>query len=215
MTLKLCNYHSPFSFVLGNELLPLFIFYFIFFTSLISFTRKLSLLFSCYVSLVVATSFITGVTGILCSRFCQKVVLTDHNEEVLKILKKNIELHSVPENNCPTSHGLVAEKLEWGNSDQINEILQNHPGGFDFILGADICFQQSSIPLLFDTVKMLLLVKEDRECKFILAYVSRAKTIDMMIVNEALKHGLQMKELPGTRHIVGNLEGVIFEITLH
>ncbi|XP_054789544.1 uncharacterized protein LOC129295096 [Prosopis cineraria] len=79
-----------------------------------------------------------GVTGILCSRFCQKVVLTDHNEEVLKILKKNIELHSVPENNCPTSHGLVAEKLEWGNSDQINGILQNHPGGFNFILGADI-----------------------------------------------------------------------------
>ncbi|KAK4278850.1 hypothetical protein QN277_016638 [Acacia crassicarpa] len=79
-----------------------------------------------------------GITGILCSRFCQKVVLTDHNEEVLKILKKNIELHSIPENNCPTSDGLVAEKLEWGNSDHINGILQNHPGGFDFILGADI-----------------------------------------------------------------------------
>ncbi|XP_028780774.1 protein N-lysine methyltransferase METTL21A-like [Neltuma alba] len=156
-----------------------------------------------------------GVTGILCSRFCQKVVLTDHNEEVLKILKKNIELHSIPENNCPTSHGLSAEKLEWGNSDHVNRILQNHPGGFDFILGADICFQQSSIPLLFDTVKVLLLIKEDRKCKFILAYVSRAKTIDLMVTNEASKHGLQMKELPGTRRIVGNLEGVIFEITLN
>lgn len=34
--------------------------------------------------------------------------------------------------------GLVAEKLEWGNTDQIHEILQKHPGGFDFVLGADI-----------------------------------------------------------------------------
>lgn len=57
----------------------------------------------------------TGITGVLCSKFCRKVVFTDHNDEVLKvksvwimiffhhwlnvirscfqILKKNIELH--------------------------------------------------------------------------------------------------------------------------
>ncbi|XP_027343509.1 protein N-lysine methyltransferase METTL21A isoform X1 [Abrus precatorius] len=155
-----------------------------------------------------------GVTGILCSRFCNKVVMTDHNEEVLKILKKNIELHSRPENISSTSHGLVAEKLEWGNIDQINEILQKHPGGFDFILGADICFQQSSIPMLFDTVKQLLQVREGRKCKFILAYVSRAKTMDSMIITEASKLQLQMKEVPGTRRIIQNLEGVIFEVSL-
>lgn len=43
-----------------------------------------------------------GVTGVLCSRFCKKVVFTDHNDEVLKILKKNIDLHSSSEN-CPCS----------------------------------------------------------------------------------------------------------------
>lgn len=32
----------------------------------------------------------------------------------------------------------MAEKLEWGNSDQINHILERYPGGFDLILGADI-----------------------------------------------------------------------------
>ncbi|GAV62144.1 Methyltransf_16 domain-containing protein [Cephalotus follicularis] len=73
-----------------------------------------------------------GITGILCSRFCRQVVLTDHNEE---ILDKNIELHSSSENsNCE----LVAEKLEWGNVDQINQISQNYSGGFDLVLGADI-----------------------------------------------------------------------------
>ncbi|KAL1358057.1 hypothetical protein AAHE18_04G007400 [Arachis hypogaea] len=155
-----------------------------------------------------------GITGILCSRFCHKVVMTDHNEEVLKILNKNIELHSCSDNTSPSSRGLFANKLEWGNSDQINDILQNHPGGFDLVLGADICFQQSSVPMLFNTVEQLLWAGEGRRCKFILAYVSRTKIMDSMIIIEASKHQMQMKEVPGTRRIVGNLEGVIYEITL-
>ncbi|XP_031403032.1 protein N-terminal and lysine N-methyltransferase EFM7 isoform X2 [Punica granatum] len=151
-----------------------------------------------------------GITGILCSRFCREVVLTDHNDEVQKILKKNIELHSSKDH----SHHAVAEKLEWGNSDQINQILRRRPGGFDLILGADICFQQGSVPLLFDTVKQLLQVRERDCCKFILAYVSRAKIMDSLVVSEAIRHGMQINEIPGTRSVVGNLEGVIFEVTL-
>ncbi|RYR63873.1 hypothetical protein Ahy_A04g021631 [Arachis hypogaea] len=147
-------------------------------------------------------TFILGITGILCSRFCHKVVMTDHNEE---ILNKNIELHSCSDNTSPSSRGLFANKLEWGNSDQINDILQNHPGGFDL---------QSSVPMLFNTVEQLLWAGEGRRCKFILAYVSRTKIMDSMIIIEASKHQMQMKEVPGTRRIVGNLEGVIYEITL-
>ncbi|CAI0541979.1 unnamed protein product [Linum tenue] len=78
-----------------------------------------------------------GVTGILCSRFCSRVVLTDHNDEVLKILNKNIEIQSSSENPYPCAE-LHAEKLDWGNSDQANQILQKSNGGFDLILGADI-----------------------------------------------------------------------------
>lgn len=39
--------------------------------------------------------------------------------------------------------------------------------------------------------------------------------MDSMIISEASKRGMQMKEVPGTRRIVGNLEGVIFEITIN
>ncbi|XP_038973838.1 protein N-lysine methyltransferase METTL21A-like isoform X2 [Phoenix dactylifera] len=112
-----------------------------------------------------------GITGILCSRFCREVVLTDHNEDVLEIMKKNIEIHL--SSSEPSSPGLTAEKLEWGNSVQISEILQKHPGGFDLVLGADI-YILSSIPLLFNTVEKLLHFQEGK-CRFILAYVSRAK----------------------------------------
>lgn len=153
-----------------------------------------------------------GITGILCSRFCRDFVMTDHNDEVLKILKKNIELHASPEKpNCCA--GLVAEKLEWGNSEQINQILHKYSGGFDLILGADICFQQSSVPLLFHTVKQLLQIRGERQCKFILAYVSRAKVMDLLVVSEATRQGMQITEIAGSRCVVGNLDGVIFEVT--
>ncbi|KAI3707705.1 hypothetical protein L6452_26334 [Arctium lappa] len=159
-----------------------------------------------------------GITGILCSRFCRQVVLTDHNDEVLKawlqdILKKNIELHESSEN--PNScAALTAEKLEWGNSDQLNQILQKLPEGFDLVLGADIYILQNSVPLLFNTVKQLLCLRGKEQCRFILAYVSRSKMMDLMVIKEAIQHGLQIHEVDGTRCVIANLEGVIYEITL-
>ncbi|XP_019190247.1 PREDICTED: protein N-lysine methyltransferase METTL21A [Ipomoea nil] len=153
-----------------------------------------------------------GITGILCSKFCREVVMTDHNEEVLKILKKNID-HVSSDISIPHA-GLKAEKLEWGDTDQLSYILQGHPEGFDLVLGADICFQQANVPLLFDTVEQLLKVRGGNKCKFILAYVSRAKMMDAMVINEATRRGLQISEVAGTRSVVKNLEGLIFEIKI-
>ncbi|GER39362.1 S-adenosylmethionine-dependent methyltransferase/methyltransferase [Striga asiatica] len=120
-----------------------------------------------------------GITGILCSRFCEKVVMTDHNEE---ILKRNIELHDTSQN-LVCSAELKAEKLEWGNSEQLDYILQRHPKGFDLVLGADIY------------ILILLFI------------------MDNMVINEATRLGLRVSEVAGTRATVRNLEGCIYEIT--
>ncbi|KAJ6984929.1 hypothetical protein NC653_023042 [Populus alba x Populus x berolinensis] len=126
-----------------------------------------------------------GVTGILCSRFCPQLLLTDHNDE---ILKKNIELCASSENpNCCAE--LAAEKLEWGNSDHIDQILQRYSRGFDLILGADIYI-------------LLLRICPTRVI------------MDSLIMKQAAEHGMRMVEVTGTRSVVGNLEGVIFEVAL-
>ena len=151
-----------------------------------------------------------GITGILCSRFCKEVVLTDHNDEVLEIIKKNIEMQSCSGN---ADAVLTAEKLEWGNHDHLSNIIEKHPVGFDLILGADICFQQASIPCLFDTVVKLLRMQANK-CRFILAYVSRTKVMDALVLKEAEKRGMVVKEVDGTRTTITDLEGVIFDITL-
>lgn len=38
--------------------------------------------------------------------------------------------------------------------------------------------------------------------------------MDLLIVKEAAKHGMKMNEVSGSRAVVGNHEGVIFEILL-
>ncbi|KAL2941908.1 Protein N-lysine methyltransferase METTL21A [Bienertia sinuspersici] len=68
--------------------------------------------------------------------FCLHSASTDFDLTGQMILKKNVDLHASPENR--PSSDLVAKKLEWGNSDQMNEIVQGYPEGFDLVLGADI-----------------------------------------------------------------------------
>ncbi|KVH87549.1 Nicotinamide N-methyltransferase-like protein [Cynara cardunculus var. scolymus] len=110
-----------------------------------------------------------GITGILCSKFCRAVMLTDHNDEVLKAwLQYVIFLHK----------------------------------------------HLNSVPLLFNTVQQLLCLRGKKQCRFILAYVSRSKMMDVMVTNEAIQHGLKIHEVDGTRCVIANLEGVIYEIIL-
>ncbi|KAG5404859.1 hypothetical protein IGI04_010978 [Brassica rapa subsp. trilocularis] len=154
-----------------------------------------------------------GITGVLCSKFCRKVVFTDHNDEVLKILKKNIELH---EHSSPSA-GEKEINFDLLHAIDVSLLFGKHSDGFDLILGADIYIllcSQSSVPLLFDSVEQLLRIRGHGNCKFILAYVSRARQMDSAILKEGSQHGMLMNEVPGTRCTVGNLEGVIFEITL-
>ncbi|KAK1280864.1 hypothetical protein QJS04_geneDACA015009 [Acorus gramineus] len=40
-------------------------------------------------------------------------------------------------------------------------------------------------------------------------------TMDKMVIDEAFQHGLEINEVQGTRTIVRNLEGVIFEMSLN
>lgn len=38
--------------------------------------------------------------------------------------------------------------------------------------------------------------------------------MDSLVTSEATRHGMEITEVPGTRSIVGNLNGVIFEVNL-
>ncbi|OEL20650.1 hypothetical protein BAE44_0018330 [Dichanthelium oligosanthes] len=103
-----------------------------------------------------------GITGILCSRFCKNVVLTDHNDEVLEARKR-----------VPSSFMSIQD-------------IQN------------VLYKGSHYKSSWEEIVELSLFFH----------------MDVLILKEAEKRGMCVKEVDGTRTTISNLEGVIFDITL-
>jgi len=101
-----------------------------------------------------------GVVGILLSRLCKQCVLTDGNEQIVELLKRNIAQNQ--------SRG-TAQVLQWGSLEQIEKLPS-----FDLIFGSDIIYPAISEALLtqlFETVSLLLIKKE--ATFFIISFVVR------------------------------------------
>ncbi|BBM99218.1 hypothetical protein MPTK1_1g19660 [Marchantia polymorpha subsp. ruderalis] len=153
-----------------------------------------------------------GLTGLLCARLCEHVVITDYNDTILKVMQMNVD-HQVSTGALPVSSAEV-QKLDWSVDEHLDSILEKHPQGFDLVMGADICYQRSYVPLLFRTIRRLLNQQKPGSAA-LLGYVSRWRSMDTAVCVEAAKLDLDIKEVPGTRKPVvsGVYEGWIYEIT--
>ncbi|OAE28366.1 hypothetical protein AXG93_2490s1570 [Marchantia polymorpha subsp. ruderalis] len=77
-----------------------------------------------------------GLTGLLCARLCEHVVITDYNDTILKVMQMNVD-HQVSTGALPVSSAEV-QKLDWSVDEHLDSILEKHPQGFDLVMGADI-----------------------------------------------------------------------------
>jgi len=111
-----------------------------------------------------------------------KVVLTDRDEAVLQILQVHLRL-----NRC--QRRTTCDKLSWGSD--LSEFANRH-GRFDFIMGADVVYEEESIRPLWQTVAALL--SRDIEARFILVQETRSQRLidEAIVVGEefgfTLKH---------------------------
>ncbi|KAK9905522.1 hypothetical protein WJX75_001518 [Coccomyxa subellipsoidea] len=146
-----------------------------------------------------------GLPGILCAKFCP-VILTDHNDVVLRVLQKNADLNSRP-------HTIRCRQLDWSaDAGTFSNILAESPNrqGFELLLGSDVAYSLKALPSLFRAASLLL--SKQSHSVFLLGYVSRAASIDRGIFLEAAAVGLRTREVPGTRKSVpGGLEGAVYE----
>ncbi|KAK9839653.1 hypothetical protein WJX81_003502 [Elliptochloris bilobata] len=144
-----------------------------------------------------------GLVGLLAGKACP-VMLTDHNEVVLRVLQRN-----AAEN--PGPHSVRCMQLDWGDDHGIAAVLHASPDGqgYDLVLSSDVAYSLKALPALFCAAARLLARRPGAE--FWLGYVSRAAGIDRGIHTEAAAAGLHMREVPGTRQrVAGGLEGVVF-----
>jgi len=94
-----------------------------------------------------------GLVGSMIAQFpgIRKVVLTDGNPSVVKILKNNITLNS-------PKASLSSALLEWGNKIHINKVIKEIKG-FDVIVASNTLYQPSSVIPFFTTAATCLKAK--------------------------------------------------------
>ncbi|CAH1775980.1 unnamed protein product [Owenia fusiformis] len=129
-----------------------------------------------------------GVAGLMAAKFStnpNNVILTDHNEKVLDVLQKNIDVNF----DSAQEKAPLCAMLEWGSD---ADIFKNKYGTFEVILGADVIFWPDAIPLLFQTVGKLLKKKGG---VFLLSYINRNNIYSQLLKTEARSSGLDYLEI--------------------
>ncbi|XP_019629577.1 PREDICTED: uncharacterized protein LOC109473885 isoform X2 [Branchiostoma belcheri] len=115
----------------------------------------------------------SGLVGIAAAKLCGqpgKVVMTDHNENVLELLQENIDSNFEEGEERPT-----CEFLDWCMG---VERFKKRYGTFDVVLGADIVYSERTIMPMLSTARTLL--AEKPSSVFLLVYVGRLKVYDEM-----------------------------------
>jgi len=141
------------------------------------------------VSSVVELGSGAGLSGLVAAKLCGEgghVVLTDNNQLVLELLQRNIHVNFP--NQIP-AHQIECCELSWGLEDTAKFVSVH--GKFDLILGADVVFWLSAVPLLFETVHYFL--SQQPSAKFVLSYVNRCELTTKLLFDTARLHRLKWK----------------------
>jgi len=120
-----------------------------------------------------------GLPSLFVAAFCKDVCLTDADEEVIDIMKYNINL-----NNCSNA---IAKKLRWGDDKSFDTFKSEAHLAFDVVIGSDIFYSESHTLEILTTVKKLLV----KGGLFILASTIRLREVIMSIHSCATKLGFQ------------------------
>lgn len=131
----------------------------------------------------------SGLAGLVAANLLDdpsKVMLTDNNELVLDLLRRNVDA-----NFCHRTETPRCEHLSWG-VEEVDAFIGRH-GTYDVILGADVVFWPSAVPLLIQTVHRLL--TKQPTAKFFLSYINRSRYTTKLLQTVADKSGLQLERI--------------------
>lgn len=101
----------------------------------------------------------TGLLSILCAKYLQaaRVVATDGDEAVVDAIKTNIFINELDiAEGANTQGSIESAALKWGWPLQAKAFEEDYGvGALDVVLGADVTYDNSGIPLLVSTLREL------------------------------------------------------------
>ncbi|KAG0491612.1 hypothetical protein HPP92_005010 [Vanilla planifolia] len=134
-----------------------------------------------------------GICSMISVQFAKYVVSTDGDDETLKLLRENIFANL----EHPLLKKLVVQRLVWGKKEDLDAIkdLCYYKGGFEVILGTDVCYNYEAILPLFTTAKELMLKETLGKSKpaLLLCHIERRVHEDA-ILSTAAHLGFRLKD---------------------
>ncbi|CAG9322850.1 unnamed protein product [Blepharisma stoltei] len=125
----------------------------------------------------------SGFTGLFCSHFARKVVLSDGNDIVLRLLEKNKVF-----GHCP----IFVCKIEWNEDNSAAELESKElPIKYPVIIGSDVIYSIDAVIPLFNTINKHL----ENDGEFIMCYTNRAMNNYRVLLEESEKLGFSHEVL--------------------
>lgn len=126
----------------------------------------------------------TGLLSILCAKYLEagRVIATDGDEVVVDAIKTNIFINEldIPEGSS-TRGSIESAALKWGWPLQATAFEEDYGvGALDVVLGADVTYDNSGIPLLVSTLRELFDLKSSVQV-VIAASIRNEKTFETFV----------------------------------
>lgn len=145
-----------------------------------------------------------GLAGLVAARFAKAVVTTDGNEVVMDLLQRNAERHQRELESTPRSNSKIyAREFQWGNKEQLQDIVNLMEGNVDVVVAADVVQWPDVIEPLVHSIKALLWHSRSKDPVFILGVVNRANSTYQMFFDLAAEHGFTWRKVDAGEFLKG------------
>ncbi len=169
-----------------------------------------------------------GLLGLLLGHFARSVTMSDHKEEVIELLRRNV-LHAEETRTADTFatvsvapafsaesdnfsavqppqpqmlRRLIADlhvsPLAWGLEQDLPPVpgASSEDDSYDILVGGDICYDGSVVPLLFGMVSRYLSSPRGRHAIFLCSFITRWLVVDTEVNLALERHGLSCTRVP-------------------
>ena len=144
----------------------------------------------------------SALAGLVAARFANSVALTDGNEIVMDLLKRNAESyqnHLQSTTNKQTK--IYTSEFQWGDRSRLKELISVLGGHVDVVVAADVVQWPDVIVDLVHSVKALLWSSEAKQPVFILGIVNRACSTYNSFFEVAAAQGFSWKKIESTEFL--------------
>jgi predicted nicotinamide N-methyase len=137
--------------------------------------------------------------------------ITDKSKKIASVCADSARLSQV-------DSSVISQPLDWDCEEQLHDILQQQPLGFDLVIASDVLYSTTLISLFWPVVSALL--ARGADAKVVVSHPIRAEAIDAQVFEVSKQHGFTWtsvpiksfiprdEDIPSSEYVPGNTQRV-------